>query len=178
MKALWQGAAQFAEVLARFRRSENFWKQISVPILCIESMPNEPLKNSNEREVRSYAYQYNCQSTVLEIMAYELFLQKKLLYARQTSEVLNDGINNNDNSGKTKNKGDSSLKDTLSTWCTSSVLENLIRSYTLCEFDNHKYIRLKVNLIFLFPFLVFVLTIYSTFYHVILSFCGVEDSRQ
>ncbi|XP_074329282.1 uncharacterized protein LOC141666927 isoform X2 [Apium graveolens] len=144
MKALWQGAAQFAEVLEQFRKSENFWKQISVPISYIESMQNNPLKISNEKEVRSFAYQYNCQSTVLEIMAHELFLQKKLMYARQTSEVLNAGINNSDNSGKTKNKGDSSVKGILSTWCSSSVLENLIRSYSLCEFDNHKYIRLKI----------------------------------
>lgn len=176
MKALWQGAAQFADVLEQFRKSKNFWKHISVPILFIESMQNKPLKTSNEKEVRSFTYQYYCQSTVLEIMAYELFLQKKLLYARQTSEVLNSGINNNDLSGKTKDKGDSSLKDTLSTWCGSSVLDNLIKSYTSCEFDNHKYIRLKVNLIPLFPFSAFLLTCYFTYSllscHTVIVGCG------
>lgn len=176
IKALWEGATQFADVLEQFKKSENFWKQISVPILFIESMQNKTLKSSNEKEARSSAYQYYCQSTVLEIMAYELFLQKKFLYARQTSEVLNDGMNNNDNSGKIEDKGDSSLKDTLSTWCGSSVLDSLIRSYTSCEFDNHKYIRLKVNLIPLFCSQFFFLQFILLFYCVFLCCGGITEN--
>lgn len=152
MKALWRGAAQFADVLEQLKKSENFWKQISVPILFVESMQNMPLKSLNEKEARNTSYQYYCQSAVLEIMAYELFLQKKVLYARQQSEVLRDGINNNDSSGKTEDKGDSSLKDILSTWCGSSVLNNLINLYTACQFDNHKYVHMKVSLVPLSPF--------------------------
>ncbi|XP_017258211.1 uncharacterized protein LOC108227529 isoform X3 [Daucus carota subsp. sativus] len=144
MKALWRGAAQFADALEQLKKSENFWKQISVPILFVESMQNMPLKSLNEKEARNTSYQYYCQSAVLEIMAYELFLQKKVLYARQQSEVLRDGINNNDSSGKTEDKGDSSLKDILSTWCGSSVLNNLINLYTACQFDNHKYVHMKI----------------------------------
>lgn len=151
LKALWQGAAQFTDVLERVKNSENFWKQLSASMILIGSKQDMPSKNMNEAEVLSSTYRYHCQSNVLEIMAYELFLQKKLLHAGQTSELLNDRINNAVGRGKTKEDSAPCLKDVLSTWCENSVLGTLIKTCTSCEFDNRKYLRSKVNTFICFP---------------------------
>lgn len=144
LKALWQGAAQFTDVLEQVKNSENFWKRLSASMILIGSKQDMMSKNMNEPEVLSSTYRYHCQSNVLEIMAYELFLQKKLLHSGQTSELLNDRINNAVGRGKTKEDSAPCLKDVLSSWCKNSVMGTLIKTYTSCEFDNHKYLHSKI----------------------------------
>uniref|UniRef100_A0A5B6ZZV4 Nucleoporin NUP188 n=1 Tax=Davidia involucrata TaxID=16924 RepID=A0A5B6ZZV4_DAVIN len=147
LKALWQGPGQFTNILDRLKSSEKFWRLMSSSILLIASMQDNPSDNLIDTEIVSLAYRYQCQSAVLQIMAYEMFLQKKLLHSeslvKQTSESSKNRIEKADSTEKTKDAGLGGLKDILSTWCENSVLGNLIKSYASCEYDNDMYLRAK-----------------------------------
>ncbi|KAL4616065.1 hypothetical protein ACB092_07G172100 [Castanea dentata] len=142
IKALWQGAAQYTQILSVLRSSENFWKQLSNTLSLIAGIKDPPLENLTETGGLNLAYKYRCQSTILEIISYEMFLQKKLSHAeslvKHTAES-KDRIENAVNIEKSK-----ATKDIVSSWCESSVLGNLIKSYSSCEYDNEKYFRAKV----------------------------------
>lgn len=145
LKSLWQGAAQFANILALLKSSEKFWKQLS-SILLVGNMQDKPSEILTDVEALSTAYKYQCQSDVLQIMAYEIFLQKKLLYAellaKHTPGSSIDTIERADGAAKTKDGG---LKENFSTWCKSSELGHLIKSYASCQYDNRTYLRAKVH---------------------------------
>ncbi|KAA8536011.1 hypothetical protein F0562_028489 [Nyssa sinensis] len=148
LKALWQGAGQFINILDQLKSSENFWRQMSNSILLIANMEDNPSENLTDMEILSLAYRYQCQSAVLEIVAFEMFLQKKLLraklFVKQTSESSKDGIERADSAEKTKDASFCGLKDILSTWCEDSILGNLIKSYASCEHDSDIYLRVKI----------------------------------
>ncbi|GMP64164.1 hypothetical protein CsSME_00025565 [Camellia sinensis var. sinensis] len=148
LKALWQGAARFMNILDWLRNSKNFWKQLSNSILQDASMEGSLSENLSEREFLNIAYRHQCQSAVLQIMAYETFLQKKLLRAellvKQTNESLNDRKEKAVETEKPKDASFLGLKDILSTLREGLVLANLIKSYASCEYDNDIYLRAKI----------------------------------
>ncbi|GLT69630.1 hypothetical protein SLA2020_417670 [Shorea laevis] len=89
MKALWQGAAQYTHILKWLRSSENLWKQLSNSVLLIAGIEDPPLDNLTEKEALNLACKYQCQSAILEIMAYEMFLQKNhILLVNTTTKIL------------------------------------------------------------------------------------------
>jgi nuclear pore complex protein Nup188 len=142
MKALWQGAAQYTHILKWLRSSENLWKQLSNSVLLIAGIEDPPLENLTEKEALNLACKYQCQSAILEIMAYEMFLQKKLSHAESLVKHAiesKDRIENVVYIEKSK-----VVKDIMSNWCESTVLGNLIKSYTSCEYNNEKYFHGKV----------------------------------
>lgn len=142
MKALWQGAAQYTHILKWLRSSENLWKQLSNSVLLIAGIEDPPLDNLTEKEALNLACKYQCQSAILEIMAYEMFLQKKLSHAESLvkhAAESKDRIANAVYTEKSK-----VVKDIMSNWCESTVLGNLIKSYTSCEYNNEKYFHAKV----------------------------------
>lgn len=142
MKALWQGAAQYTQILSWLRSSENFWKQLSNTISQIAGIEDPPLENLTEMGGQNFAYKYRCQSAVLEIIAYEMFLQKKLSHAESLVKHTAESKNRIENAVNIEKSN--ATKDIMSNWCGSSVLGNLIKSYTSCEYDNEKYFRAKV----------------------------------
>lgn len=154
IKALWQGAAQYTQILSVLRSSENFWKQLSNTISLIAGIKDPPLENLTQTGGLNLAYKYRCQSAILEIILYEMFLQKKLSHAeslvKHTAES-KDRIENAVNIEKSK-----ATKDIVSSWCESSVLGNLIKSYSSCEYDNEKYFRAKVIFTSNFLFLIII----------------------
>lgn len=153
MKALWQGAAQYTHILEWLRSSENFWKHLSNYILLIAGTKDGALENLTEKEALDLACKYRCQSVILEIMAYEMFLQKKLSHAESLVKhgaELKDRIENAVNVEKSK-----AVREIVSNWSENSVLANLIQSDTSCDYNNEKFFRAKVTI---FNSLLFMLT--------------------
>eukprot|EP00257_Ricinus_communis_P020943 XP_015580313.1 uncharacterized protein LOC8265348 isoform X1 [Ricinus communis] len=146
LKALWQGAAQYINILESLKSFRLFWKKLSNCISLITSSERPVLENLTEKDAQSLAYKYRCQSVILEIMAYEMFLKKKLLHAESLLKEVPRSKGNTENAvnlEKSKSANDCDLKDIMSSWCDISILGNLIKSYT-CEFDNEICYHAKV----------------------------------
>ncbi|KAK9070882.1 hypothetical protein SSX86_009450 [Deinandra increscens subsp. villosa] len=129
--ALWQGASQFMNILDLFKKSEFFLKQLSS---CI-TLEDHSLFSSGSL-ISSYRYQ--CQSNILQIMSLEMFLQSKLSHAES---IRKDIVGKASNAEKTE----SGPRDIVSSWCKNSVLNNLVKSYAFCEYDNDKYLKGQVS---------------------------------
>ncbi|XP_068319401.1 uncharacterized protein [Pyrus communis] len=140
LRALWQGAGQYTNILECLKSSENFWKKLSCPISIISSMQAPPPENA-ETEVEDLSVRYQCQSAILEIIAHDMFLHKKLLHAESFVKQLPESQQNTVRSEKSKA---ADLEDILSAWCGSSVLGNLTKSLTYCAYDPELYLRAKV----------------------------------
>lgn len=150
LKALWQAAAQFTSVLDLIRNSENFWRHLS-SCICKNSTSSTEVnlsENLTEMEVLSIAYRIQCQSAVLQILAFEMFLQKKLFHAefalKQTTESSEDRVRQADNE-KSNDAGLLGLKDVLSSFHEGLVLGKMIKSYASWEYDSDRYLRAKVG---------------------------------
>ncbi|CAI9104717.1 OLC1v1003448C1 [Oldenlandia corymbosa var. corymbosa] len=125
LKALWQSAPQFSNFLEKLKNSENFWRRLSDCVMLSSNIQDRPSQNLKEQNYREEAYERICQSNMLEIVACEIFLHKKLLhieFVEQTS-MLPEG------SKLAKDGSISGLKDLVSSWFKSSLLGNLIESY-------------------------------------------------
>ncbi|XP_058213125.1 uncharacterized protein LOC131325082 isoform X1 [Rhododendron vialii] len=150
IKALWQAAAQFTSVLDRLRNSENFWRHLSSCFRknATSSMEVNLSENLTEEEVLSIAYRIQCQSVVLQILAFEMFLQKKLFHAefavKQTTESSKDRVWQADDTEKSNDAGLLGLKDVLSSFHEGLVLGNMIKSYASWEYDSDMYLRAKI----------------------------------
>lgn len=147
MKALWQGAGQYTHILEWLRTSENFWKKMSNYVLFIAGIEDPPIENLNNTEALDLACKYRCQSAILEIMAYEMFLQKKLSHA---DSLLKHAAQSKDRTEYALAIQKSAVKDIMADWCESSVLGKLIKSHTSCEYNNNKFFHVKVNVIYNF----------------------------
>lgn len=149
LKALWQGAPQFTNFLEQLRNSENFWKQLSDSVMLISHKPDSPLENLTDKELRNLVYNYYCQSDLLEIIAYEIFLHKKLLHSelalKETSELPKDQMDKVDGSRLSKDGSICGLKNLLSTWFKSALLGDLIKSYASCTYDFQMHLHAKVS---------------------------------
>ncbi|CAN6544612.1 unnamed protein product [Malus baccata var. baccata] len=140
LRALWQGAGQYTNILECLKSSEKFWKKLSGPISIFSSMQAPPPENA-ETEVEDLSVRYQCQSAILEIIVHDMFLHKKLLHAESFVKQLPESQQNTVRSEKSKA---ADLEDILSAWCGSSVLGNLTKSLTYCEYDPELYLRAKV----------------------------------
>lgn len=148
MTALWQGAAQYLHILEFLRCSEKFWKCLSNAILKVAGSSSSTLSvNLTEKDARNLADSYLCQSAILGIMSYELFLQKKLLHA---DSLLKDAAGSQgkeqDNARTEKSKAPAfcDVKEIWSSWCKDSVLEKLMKSYT-SGYNDDIYTSAKVS---------------------------------
>ncbi|XP_054786453.1 uncharacterized protein LOC129292825 isoform X2 [Prosopis cineraria] len=132
MIALWQGAPQYLNILESLRSSEKFWKYLSDAILKVAGS-TALLVNLTEKDARNVANSYLCQSAILGIMSYELFLQKKLLHAES---LVKDaaGSQGKEQGGAETEKYKApvfcDVREIWSSWCKDSVLEKLMKSYT------------------------------------------------
>uniref|UniRef100_A0A803NF80 Nucleoporin NUP188 homolog n=1 Tax=Cannabis sativa TaxID=3483 RepID=A0A803NF80_CANSA len=140
LKALWERAAQYINILARLKSSEKFWKQLSkcVPLTSPDSLPD----SLTEMEALNQAYRYQCQSSIMEIMAYDMFLQKKLSQVESQKKQVPESKGSFDKS-KAANLYDH--RDVLSTWCHGSVLVNLIKLLTTYDYDNKSFYHAEVS---------------------------------
>nr|KYP39665.1 hypothetical protein KK1_039024 [Cajanus cajan] len=147
MLALWQGAPQYANVLMLLRRHGKFWKHLANAISNIAGSEIPLLRNLKEKDAFNLAYCFHCQSVILEIMAYELFLQKKLFHAESLVKDAADSKDKEQNAtkiDKSKATDHHDLKGIWSSWFKDSVLEKLIKSYTSGGYSNDIYCGAKV----------------------------------
>ncbi|XP_021753127.1 uncharacterized protein LOC110718576 isoform X2 [Chenopodium quinoa] len=147
MKALWQGAAQYFDILKAIRKSKMFWKQLSESVILI-SRKEAPLPiNLSESEAQKLSYEYQCQSAALDIMALEIFLQKKLMHVkslmRQTDQSLKEGIGCVGNSAQGSAESEQ-LEDILLSWSDTPCLSNLLKSSAACMYDTDVYLQAKI----------------------------------
>lgn len=149
MTALWQGATQYANLLESLRSRINFWKHLANAITNTASSETPLLESLKEKDALNLAYSFRCQSAILGIMAYELFLQKKLLHAeslvKNTAES-KDKEQNATRTEKSKAVDLHDLKGVWSSWFKDSVLEKLIKTYTSCGHNSDVYDGAKVSL--------------------------------
>ncbi|KAL3843385.1 hypothetical protein ACJIZ3_000788 [Penstemon smallii] len=147
LRALWQGAPQFRKILERFRFSDNFWKQLTNSVMLINSNEDN-LSEKNGKDLQSLAYRYQYLSNVLDILGYEIFLQKKLMHAElvlnQSSKSPTNGTERIEVSKISKDESLVRLKEIISTWCKSSSLSCLIKACVSCEYDTSSHFRVKV----------------------------------
>ena len=157
LKALWQGAGQYTNILESLKSSGKFWKHLSYSFSLITSLQSPGLEDITEVESHNLAYEYQCQSAILDITAHDIFLKQRLLQAeflvKQATES-NEGIENVVSAGQSKSANDWGAEDILSSWYQSSVMCELIKSYTSCAYDNEKLFHAKVT--FLLVFLIFL----------------------
>lgn len=106
------------------------------------------IENLSEIEALNLAYQYQCCCAVMEIMATEIFMQKKLLHAEYLAKQ-GDVSSKSVDSSTIKNpeaSGLRNLEDIISSWSVSSVLSRLIKSLASCEHHNEAYFQAEVTL--------------------------------
>lgn len=149
MIALWQGAPQYANLLESLRRHEKFWKHMANVISNVASSEIPLLGSLNEKDAFNLAYSFYCQSSILGIMAYELFLQKKMFHAESLVKDAAESKDKEPNATKTEKSKATDLHDLKgiwSSWFNNSILEKLIKSYTSCGYNNDIYCGAKVSL--------------------------------
>lgn len=113
-------------------------------------MDNPSVENLTEMEALNLAYRYRCQSVIMEIMAYDMFLQKKLLDVEPLAKQAPESRDRVENSISTKKSNATNLCDQrniLSSWFRTSVLDNLIKSLASYDYDNESYFLAKVTFI-------------------------------
>ncbi|KAJ6409886.1 hypothetical protein OIU84_009385 [Salix udensis] len=147
LKALWQGAVHYISILECLKSSGNFWKQLSNCISSDARLIASPFENLTATQSQSLALKYQCQSAILEIMAHDMFLMKKLLHAESVLKEVSELKERNEKASSTeklKSVNDCELKDILSSWWKRPIFGNLINLYASCEYDNEISNRAKV----------------------------------
>ncbi|XP_048128814.1 uncharacterized protein LOC115735783 isoform X2 [Rhodamnia argentea] len=146
LKALWEGAGHYRDLLDWLKRSQDFWKHLS-GFISLAGMEAHLPRKLARREGQSLANKYQCQSAILEILACDIFLQKKLSHAKLPMEQLDLAKVNDGNAATAEKLKVSDPQDptgVLSTWCQSSVLESLVKTYASCGYDGEIWFHLKV----------------------------------
>lgn len=147
LRALWQGAPQFTNILQQLKDTAKFWEHLFESIVLIPDMRDNLSESLPHVELQKLAYRYYCQSYVLEIIAYELFLHKKLLHAKllekETSDSSKGKVDRGDSS-KLDNGSAQGLRDLLSTAFNNS-LGKVIKSYASCRYDYGMHLHAKVS---------------------------------
>lgn len=139
LRALWQGAPQFSKTLEQLKGADKFWKQLTSSLVLV-TRRQDLSEKSTEKELQSMAYGYQILSNVLDILSYEIFVQKKLMHAEIVVNRSN-GAEKRENSNFKKTE---SLKEIISTWCKSSVLSDLIKTCVSWKYDDSSHTRAKV----------------------------------
>ncbi|KAL2591641.1 hypothetical protein AAZV13_12G022700 [Glycine max] len=147
MIALWQGAPHYANLLDALRRHGKFWEHLANAISNIASSEIPLLRSLEEKDAFNLAYCFHCQSSIHGIMAYELFLHKKLFHAESLVKDVAESKDKEQNASKTEKSKAPDLQDLKgiwSSWFNDSILEKLIKSYTSCGYNNDIYGGAKV----------------------------------
>ncbi|XP_057748155.1 uncharacterized protein LOC130967358 isoform X2 [Arachis stenosperma] len=145
MVSLWQGSPQYANLLEILRSYGKFWRHLADAISNVSNTEIPLLETVKEEDACNLAYSFHCQSAILRIMAYELFLQKKLLHAELLGkDESKDKEKNATKSDKSNTTDFHELKGIWSSWFKDSVLQKLIKSYTCCGYKNDIYYGAKV----------------------------------
>ncbi|XP_068639968.1 uncharacterized protein [Aristolochia californica] len=149
LKALWQGAAQYGQILETLKNSDNFWGKLSSILPVSTSKKTFSFENLKDNEAPCSAYAFQAQATVLEIMAHEIFMQNgklpnNILETKVTNASEGQIVRTADTvKGKSANLLD--LEHILLSWFEGSVVEDLIRLYASCGHEKRILHRAKIR---------------------------------
>lgn len=148
MKALWQTAGPFIMILDRIKTSEKFLEQLTDGVSHFVSEEACAAKNITEMKALNSAYKFLSLSSMVEIMSYDIFLQKKLLHAesivKQQSGSKDKATVSVGNENSKSSASLSDVKNMLSSACNGALLGKLTKLLASCEYDNETYYRAKV----------------------------------
>ncbi|XP_020681493.1 uncharacterized protein LOC110098887 [Dendrobium catenatum] len=135
LKSLWDGGVPYMDTLDKVRKSARFWEHLS-SVLAQRLNFDHPLNDLSVADIQHATYRYRCQGIVLEIMARELFSQEK----EYKNEIYGTHDSNNSSKGHAKNRlifeaSQSLINDILSNWNEGSIMDNLMKSYSLGGYD-------------------------------------------
>lgn len=144
LRALWQGAPQFSKTLEHLKVADKFWKHLTSSLVLITRRENLSKKLARI-DLQNMVYECQILANVLDILGYEIFVQKKLMHAeivvKELSKSPPHGAERSENSKFTKTD---SLKEIISAWCQSSDLSDLIKACVSWEYDDSSHVRAKV----------------------------------
>lgn len=132
------------------KKSEKFWAHFSSFVSALAVEKGSSLDPLDDTERLRLGYRYQCQSAVLQIMANEIFLQRRLsqheIAEKKSSELSGGKVGSTPSVEDAKSDSLSELLDILSTWCEHSVLENQIKLFSSCGYKKEIVLRAKVKL--------------------------------
>lgn len=148
LKALWEGAAQYTAIVDKLKNAGNFWKHLTSSIALSVCMKEHRPEKWREKDTLSLTISFHCQVSILEVMAYDIFLQKKLSLAESTTKQTAESKDNTGNSVSIEksiaaDKSDST--DIFIRWSEDSILEDLVKIYSSCDYDAEVSYRAKVT---------------------------------
>ena len=103
-----------------------------------------------KEEISKLYVKYQCQSSVLEILACNMFLNKKLLFAESLKKSWleqKEKTNNAVSPSKLSLTAASDPYDIFSKWCDASVLDGLIQSVSSLDGEIEINVQSKVRLL-------------------------------
>lgn len=148
LKALWQGAAHYTNLLKQLRNSD-FWKKLlNFVVLSIDKKSFQS-ESATKLELQNLAYRYQCQHNVLDVVTCEMFLQKKLLHSELVTKESSKSSNNGSDGSKVATAENScNLKDIFGVWCESSLDAETIKTFVSFEYDGSVKLRARVSCIY------------------------------
>uniref|UniRef100_A0A1J3H018 Nucleoporin NUP188-like protein n=1 Tax=Noccaea caerulescens TaxID=107243 RepID=A0A1J3H018_NOCCA len=157
LKTLWQEAGQYANMLEPFKASKSLWQQFSNIISQASKLKDQTVGSLDKEEISKLFVKYQCQSSVLEIMACNMFLNKKLLFAKSLKKPcmgLKEKTNIAVSPPKLTWAADSDPKDIFSKWCDVSVVDGLIQSVSSLDGESEINFQAKVAAVLLIVHLI------------------------
>ncbi|KAH0871868.1 LOW QUALITY PROTEIN: hypothetical protein HID58_078890 [Brassica napus] len=157
LKTLWQEAGQYANLLEPFKASKRLWQEFSNIISQVSKLKDSSVGRLGKEEISKLYVKYQCQSSVLEILACNMFLNKKLLFAEslkkswlEQKEKTNKAVS----PSKLSLTAASDPKDIFSKWCDVSVLDGLIQSVSSLDGEIEINVQSKVAAVLLIVHLI------------------------
>lgn len=144
LKALWQGASQYINLLEQLKASENFWRQLCDSVSRVANSEASRDRFLTESEALNFGYKYQCQSAIMGIMAYDMFMKKKLMYAESLVKEAIESSEKAKSADKSNAAKSYVLEDVFLNWSESSVLRSLIKTCTCTEYDSEVHYRAKI----------------------------------
>lgn len=144
LKALWKGACQFIALLEQLKTSKNFLRKLCDSVSRVANSEASPDRILTELEALNFGYKYQFQSAVLEIMACDMFMKKKLLFAESLAKEASESGEKAKSADKSNAAKSYDLEGVFLNWSESSVLRSLIKTSAYTEYDNGVHFRAKI----------------------------------
>lgn len=157
LKTLWQEAGQYANLLEPFKASNRLWQEFSNIISQVSKLKDSSVGRLDNEEMSKLYVKYQCQSSVLEILACNMFLNKKLLFAESLKKSWLEQKEKTKNAvspSKLSLTAASDPKDIFSKWCDVSVLDGLIQSVSSLDGEIEINVQSKVAAVLLIVHLI------------------------
>lgn len=157
LKTLWQEAGQYANLLEPFKASKRLWQEFSNIISQVSKLKDSSVGRLDNEEMSKLYVKYQCQSSVLEILACNMFLNKKLLFAESLKKSWLEQKEKTKNAvspSKLSLTAASDPKDIFSKWCDVSVLDGLIQSVSSLDGEIEINVQSKVAAVLLIVHLI------------------------